>query len=108
MENKKIIDELYLCAEQCTNCYDACLIEEDKNVLQRCMMLDQDCAEICRLTGQLLERNSESADKFLNLCAEICLDCASECDKHKYEHCQRCAVVCRQCSVIFLSRQPVN
>ena len=108
MKNKKIIDELYLCAEQCTNCYDACLIEEDKDKLQSCIMLDKDCAEICRLTAQLLERNSECADKFLNLCAEICIDCASECDKHKYEHCQRCAAVCRQCSVMFLSHQPVN
>lgn len=100
MDNKKIIDELYLCAEQCTNCYDACLIEKDKDKLQRCMMLDQDCAGICRLTGQLLERNSVSADKFLKLCAEICNACAVECEKHSHmEHCRNCAEVCRKCAV---------
>jgi hypothetical protein len=99
MENKKLIDELYLCAAQCTHCYDACLLEKDKDKLQRCMMLDQDCADICRLTGHILERSSESANKFLELCAEICSDCAEECEKHSdMEHCKRCAEVCRQCS----------
>ena len=102
MESKQIIDELYLCAAQCKDCYDACATEKDKDDLQRCMMLDQDCAEICRLTGQLFERNSESVDKFLILCSEICNDCALECDKHKHEHCKRCAAVCRQCAEICL------
>ena len=100
MENKKIIDELYLCAAECSRCYDACLIEKDQNKLQRCMMLDQDCAEICSLTGELFERNSESADKFLKLCSEICLDCAAECDMHDYKHCKQCAEVCRQCAEV--------
>ena len=62
------------------------------------MMLDQDCADICRLTGQLLGRNSESADKFIKLCGEICLDCATECNKHDAEHCRICAEACSGCA----------
>jgi hypothetical protein len=109
MENKKIIDELYFCAAQCTRCYDACLIEKDKDQLKRCMMLDQDCADICRLTGQLLERNSEDADLFLKLSADICERCARECEKHSHlEHCKKCAEVCRKCFEMCLEHEVIS
>ena len=99
MESKKIIDELYFCAAQCENCYNACQQEEDKDQLKYCMISDQDCGEICRLTGQILERNSENGDLFLKLCAEICEKCAVECEKHShFEHCKECSEVCSKCA----------
>lgn len=107
MENKKLIEELELCAGQCTHCYDACNMEKEKDKLKRCMMLDQDCADICRLTAQLLERNSENADLFLKLCGEVCEKCADECDKHSHlEHCKKCAEVCRKCAE--MCQQPIQ
>jgi hypothetical protein len=73
------------------------------------MMLDQDCADICRLTGQLLERNSEDADLFLKLSADICMRCAEECEKHSHlEHCKKCAEVCRKCADMCLEYETVN
>jgi len=109
MENKEIIDQLYFCAAQCTRCYDACNIEKNKENLKKCLMLDQDCADICRLTGQLYERNSESVDAFLNLCGKICERCAAECEKHAdLEHCKKCADVCRKCAKMCQSHQPVT
>lgn len=99
MENKKIIDTLYFCAAQCNHCYNACQIEKDKDKLQRCMMLDRDCEDICRLTGQLLERNSENSELFLKLCGKICEKCAAECETHgELEHCKKCAEACRKCA----------
>ncbi|HEY0029879.1 MAG TPA: four-helix bundle copper-binding protein [Bacteroidia bacterium] len=99
MENKKLIDELHFCAAQCNHCYDACQMEKDKEELKRCMVLDLDCADICRLTAQVLERNSETADLFLKFCAEICEKCAEECDKHsQLEHCKKCAEACHRCA----------
>lgn len=98
MEKQKMIDVLYFCAAQCTHCYDACHLEKEDN-MKLCMMHDQDCAEICRLTGQLLDRNSSNADLFLKLCAQMCERCANECDKHKnVEHCGKCAEACRKCA----------
>jgi len=97
-----MIDELYFCAAQFTHCYDACNIEKNKSELEMCMMLDQDCADICRLTGQLFERNSPSAERFLEWCAKICEDCAAECEKHPYEHCRQCATACRHCAGMCL------
>lgn len=109
MENQQIIDELYFCAAQCTHCYDACQIEKDKDKLQKCMMFDQDCADICRLTGQLFERNSENADAFLKLCGEMCEKCATECEKHSHlEHCKKCAEACRKCAEMCNKYQPVH
>jgi hypothetical protein len=32
------------------------------------------------------------------LCAEVCDDCAAECEKHEHDHCQACAGACRKCA----------
>lgn len=99
MENKEMIAQLNFCAAQCDRCHYACHRESHKEALERCMILDQDCADICRLTSQLLERNSENAELFLKLCAEMCKRCAEECDKHtQLDHCKKCAEACRKCA----------
>jgi predicted DCC family thiol-disulfide oxidoreductase YuxK len=41
------------------------------------IMYNQDCADLCRLTAQLLERKSENADIFLTALV-MCERCASE------------------------------
>jgi response regulator RpfG family c-di-GMP phosphodiesterase len=107
MENKKLIDTLYFCAAQCTHCYDACQREKEKENLNRCIALDEECADICRLTATRLEKSSENSEKFLRLCAEICESCAAECEKHTHmEHCKKCAEACRTCAEMCL--QPVE
>ncbi|MGZ3864510.1 MAG: four-helix bundle copper-binding protein [Bacteroidia bacterium] len=97
MENTKdIIDKLYFCAAQCERCHYACHREKDREMLDRCMMLDQDCTELCRLTAQVIERNSENSELLLKACAEACLKCAEECEMHAdMEHCKKCAEACR-------------
>jgi len=98
MDTRKLIEELYLCSATCDACYKGCLEEADNDKLQRCMKLDKECLEICRLTGSLLEEDSENTDKFLRLCVEICNACAEECQEHHHEHCQKCAAECRRCA----------
>ncbi|MHB1278198.1 MAG: four-helix bundle copper-binding protein [Bacteroidia bacterium] len=99
MVNKTLVDELLLCAAECARCYTACQEEVDKEMLERCMLLDLDCEELCRLSVQVLERESENGPLFLKLCMEICDKCAEECEKHpKMEHCVRCAEACRKCA----------
>lgn len=97
MEKQKIIDVLNFCAGQCAHCYDACHLDKENN-MELCMVNDLDCSEICRLTGQLVERNSPNVDIFLKLCAQMCERCANECDKHaNIAHCKECADACRKC-----------
>lgn len=98
MSNKNLVEELYLCSAECDACAKACNEEEDRENLKRCIMLDKECLEICRLTGSLIEEDSENADKFVQLCVEICNACAIECQGHHHDHCQKCAAECRCCA----------
>jgi hypothetical protein len=105
MEKQKMIDVLHFCAAQCTHCYDACHLEQNHE-MELCMQNDQDCADSCRLTAQLLERNSPNVGIFLALCAQMCQRCADECSKHKHlEHCQKCADACNKCTEMCLQRE---
>jgi exosome complex RNA-binding protein Csl4 len=72
-------------------------------------MLDQDCADICRLSGQVIERNSENVELFLKLCGALCEKCATECEKHSHmEHCKKCAEACRKCADMCNNYQPAQ
>ncbi|WP_396168059.1 four-helix bundle copper-binding protein [Flavobacterium sp.] len=100
MKKQKMIDVLHFCAAQCTHCYDACHLEKNHD-MKLCMMNCQDCAEICRITGHLLENDSANVDIFLKLCAKMCERCAEECEKYPQDHCIKCAEVCRNSMEIF-------
>lgn len=98
-QNRRLITTLANCAAECSHCATACLEEEDVKKLARCIKLDIDCAEICRLAISFVSRGSEHADHILHECADICAACAEECEKHsKMEHCKRCAEICRECA----------
>ena len=77
----------------------ACLDEEDVKAMTRCIKLDVDCADVCRITASSLSRGSEHGDHLLKECAEICSVCAEECEKHSHmEYCRKCAEVCKHCA----------
>jgi len=97
--NQALIDSLNNCATECGHCATACLNEEDVKMLARCIKLNIDCADVCRLTTSLLSRGSEHGYHLVKECAEICDACAEECEKHSHmEHCRKCAEVCRHCA----------
>ena len=95
---QSVIQALNECYAVCEHCSTACLQEEDVKMMVRCIMLDRDCAELCRLTAGILARGSELAKTFLQACAEVCSACAEECSKHQSQHCQECAESCRRCA----------
>mgnify|MGYP000589590815 CR=1 FL=1 len=97
MEHHKILKELNACAALCNICYYNCLAEEDVKMMSRCIQLDRDCADICLLTASYFARGSENVEKIVALCADICLQCAEECEKHHHDHCKKCAIACRTC-----------
>ena len=98
-QNKGLIDALTSCVAECNHCTAACLEEKDVKMLARCIKLDIDCAEICNLAISFVSRGSEHAEHVLHECAEICNECAKECEKHSHmEHCKRCAEICRACA----------
>lgn len=88
----------YDCAAACDHCATACLQEPDPRPMVRCVALDIDCADLCRLAAAYMARGSEFAKDLCTLCAKVCEACGAECAKHPMEHCQACAAACRRCA----------
>ena len=92
------IDACNDCALACDHCAASCLKEQDVKAMARCIALDIDCAEVCRLAVAYMGRGSELSGAICELCADVCEECGKECARHKMEHCQKCAEACRRCA----------
>jgi hypothetical protein len=86
------------CADACDMCASACLQEDDVKMMARCIALDIDCAQICRVAAAVMARGGPAANVICQACAAICDMCADECAKHSMQHCQDCAAACRRCA----------
>ena len=95
---QSVIAALHACAAACDHCYDACLQEEHVKMMARCIALDIDCAQLCRVAPATMARGGEGAKIVCEACAALCEMCAEECSKHQMEHCQACAAACRRCA----------
>jgi hypothetical protein len=86
------------CAAACSHCANACLQEQDVKSMARCIALDMECADICRLAAASMARDGEFASTICGVCAEVCEACGDECAKHPMAHCQECAKACQRCA----------
>jgi hypothetical protein len=50
------IDACNKCAVACDHCAASCLSEQDVHPMARCIALDIDCAELCRLATAYMSR----------------------------------------------------
>lgn len=92
------IEACNACADACDHCATACLQESDVKMMARCIALDIDCAQICRMAAGFMARGSELASYLCKFCEETCEACGEECAKHQMAHCQECAEACRRCA----------
>ena len=90
------IDACNASADAAGHCAVACLFEPNRNDLARCIQLDMDCAEICRLAAAYMARGSELVGEVCAFCADACDACAEECERHPMDHCRRTAKACRE------------
>jgi hypothetical protein len=86
------------CAAACLQCATACLQEDDPKPMARCIALDLECADICRLAAASIARGGEHMQAICALCETACHGCASECSEHSMDHCKRCAEACERCA----------
>ena len=93
IESRRAIDD---CAAACLQCATGCLSEDDPTLMRRCITLDLQCADVCRLAAGSLARGDANLKAVLLLCADACHICAQECGKHSASHCQECANSCRK------------
>ena len=97
------IDTLISCSQACTACADACLSEDDVQMLTKCIRSDLDCADICDTTARVLSRHTgydaNISRSLLEACIAACKSCGDECERHAgmHEHCRICAEACRAC-----------
>jgi len=95
---QRCIDACLACAAQCKHCASECLKEDEVRMMGPCIQLDMECSLVCISTAQLMMIGGENASLLCSSCAEVCVLCAEECQKHDMDHCQRCAEVCRKCA----------
>ncbi len=86
------------CAAACLQCATACLQEDNPKSMARCIALDLECAEICRLAASSIAMSGAQKNAVCALCATACEACAAECGKHSMDHCQKCAEACKRCA----------
>jgi hypothetical protein len=87
------------CAAACLQCATLCLKEDDPKPMVGCILLDLECADMCRHNAQAIARGDSHLHAISLLCAEVCEKCAAECGKHTMHHCQSCAESCKRCAV---------
>jgi uncharacterized membrane protein len=98
-----VIDACLNCAQACTSCADADLLEQDVEDMRRCVALDVSCADLCETTARILSRPGQWDDfvvhRLLQACARLCDACADECARHAphHRHCAICEKACRVC-----------
>jgi hypothetical protein len=92
------IEACNACAAACDHCAAACLAEENPKPMARCIALDMDCAQVCRMASSYMARDSEFAAAICAMCADVCEACGAECEKHAMDHCRECAAACRRCA----------
>lgn len=99
MDNRvfDVVEKLAVCQQMCNKCFNACLMEDDVKMMVDCIRLDRQCAEICAFTLSSMATCSCLRNEILALCISACTQCAEECRKHGYIHCQECAEACDDC-----------
>lgn len=98
MKNQEILDTLSNCINHCNYCADACLDEDNVEMMVDCIRTDRTCAAVCAALADVLATNYSNVQGLLNYCIEVCEACAKECGKHEHDHCQACAEACRKCA----------
>lgn len=95
---KKCIEACLECAAICNHCASSCLKEHDVSMMAPCIQLDMECAATCYYTAQMMSLGSKRSEELCSLSAQLCRECADECERHDNEHCAECAKACRKCA----------
>lgn len=88
---------LIKCITACDACATECLKEDNVSMMEKCIRIDRDCADICALLSRYIARESSYTEAILKTCIQMCRDCEAECKKHDHWHCKKCAEICHEC-----------
>lgn len=96
--------EMKSCIDACLHCHATCL----QTAMQHCLemggrhvepehfRLMSACAEICRVSADLMLIGWEHHGAQCGICAQVCEDCARDCER--LDGMEECAAACRACA----------
>lgn len=99
-EMRECIASCLDCHAVCTETAAHCLTMGGENASREHQTLLADCAQACLTSAGFMLRMSENHEDYCGLCAEICLECAEDCERLASGDVtmQRCAETCRHCA----------
>ena len=93
------------CIQDCLDCHRVCqemalyLHAESRQAAANHVRLLFDCAEICQASADFMTSDSVLQERFCGACADICLQCAQECERFESDvQMKACANACRRCA----------
>jgi len=90
------IDNCFEATQACEWCATEC-IQMDDEEMSRCIELCRDVADVATLHARMMARDSDYSSELAETCADLCVECADECEQFDHEHCQVCADVLEEC-----------
>ena len=87
------------CAVVCNETFHYCFqhIKDGHKEHDKSAQLTIDCQEFCKLSTELMARESPMMGLACTACAEACKLCADECAKHEDPPMKECVEACRAC-----------
>lgn len=100
MDTDKHLELLQKCSATCAATTTHCLEMGDEHAEVDHITTMIDCSTICATAADFVARKSSNAGAVMELCAEICRQCAIECEQHADgdDLMLACAKVCRECA----------
>lgn len=96
-EMKACIDTCLACYRQClSDAMGHCLETGGQHVEPKHFRLMMACAEICQTAAHFMLIGSEHHRHVCRECAEICTQCAADCER--LGDMEACAAACRRCA----------
>lgn len=94
------------CISRWLECYEVyrrtkvlCVRKSGEHAGPHHIRLMGDCANMCFLAAGAMLSESEFADRFSMLCADVCDRCAMDCERFSNDKMmQDCATICRDCA----------
>jgi hypothetical protein len=90
------------CIDACNETHSVCeqtmtyALQKGGDLAQRqVVMALMDCAESCRLSADMMMRQSGMAAQMCRMCAQVCMSCAEICSGYDDPMMRACAEACR-------------
>lgn len=97
-QTEQCIQNCLDCHRHCLSIIAHCLEVGDKHAEHAHITLLLNCAEICQTTANFMLRSADSHQGIWSACAEVCLRCATACERFDDDLMKECAAACRRCA----------